>query len=163
MTDAAALVARIQALEDVAAIKDVQYAYWHALDLKRPDDLRSVFAPGKICIRFPGAPDIVDREDMIGMVKEHGMSPTYQGNHFGLSPRLRLTGPENAAGTWRVHMIEYQFDKRTAMNMTSMYDCEYVRTPDGWRISSTIVTPHSVYTNSIDASGGVTAPNYGPL
>jgi hypothetical protein len=162
-TSTSDMAARIQALEDIAAIKDVQYAYWRSIDLKQPNDFRDIFASGEISIAFPGAPVMRDREELISMVTQHGMSPAYQGNHFGLSPRIRLTGPESASGNWRVQMIGYDFDQRTATRMTAAYDCEYARTNDGWRISSMVVQQQSMFIESVAGGGELKATTFGPV
>jgi hypothetical protein len=160
-TTASDLAPRVQALEDLEAIKDVQYGYWRSIDLKQPNDFRDIFASGEVCIGFPGAPPMRDREDLISMVTQYGMSPTYQGNHFGLSPRIRLTGADTASGNWRVQMIGYDFDQRTVTRMTGKYDSEYVRTEAGWRISSMIVTQESFFVESVAQGGDLSASTFG--
>ena len=158
-----ALADRIQALEDVAAIKDVQLAYWHSIDLKQPDDFRDIFATGEINITFPGATPMRDREELISMVKQYGMSPTYQGNHLGLAPKIRLTGADTASGNWRVLMIAYDFDQKSISRMTGEYNSEYVRTAEGWRISSMIVSQHSWFVESAGATGELSASSFAPI
>jgi len=164
MTDISSeLAARVQALEDVAEIKDVQYAYWRSIDLKQPDDFRDILAAGEIRINFPGAPLITDREDLIGMVKEHGMAPTYQGSHLGLSPQIRLTSGNSATGSWRVLALAYDFAQRTVTRLIVSYESDYVRTQDGWRIKGMAVRQQSMMVETVAEGGDVTASSFGPV
>jgi hypothetical protein len=56
---------RIRDLEDIQAIKDVQYSYWRCVDLQQPDQLREVFYPGEIYIEFQDMPIWRDRESFV--------------------------------------------------------------------------------------------------
>lgn len=164
MTDeSATLGKRIQQLEDIAAIQDVQYSYWQAIDTKQPDDLRQVFSPDGIDVNFQDMPVWNDREAFVDFFVELGMNPARQENHFGTSPKIALTGENAAKGNWRLHMFAYDFEQRITIRITGVYDCEYVRSHGRWWIKSMIFVRHSLFTEQIGPSGEMSALGFGAV
>ena len=58
----ASLEARVQQLEDIAAITALKSRYLRACDLKQPDVVRDCFAEGKVEIDYEGFPLFDDRD-----------------------------------------------------------------------------------------------------
>lgn len=155
------LTSRINELEDAERIRDLQHSYWRAVDLKQPQALREVFAPGEILIHFEDMPIWRDRDAFVQFFSDLGLDPARQENHFGLNPIIRFEGRDEAAATWRLHMFAYNFQTRTVIRISGMYDARYVRREGRWWISQLKFKRHSLFSEQIDADGAVRAPGFG--
>lgn len=162
-TPALALEQRVQQMEDIAAIQDVQYSYWRCIDLKKPDELREVFSPDGIHINFQDMPIWNDREEFVSFFVELGMNPMRQENHFGSSPKITITGADSAKGSWRLHMFAYDFENRITIRISGMYDCEYVRSQGRWWVKSMIFVRHSLFTEQVGPEGQMSALGFGEV
>jgi uncharacterized protein (TIGR02246 family) len=162
-TPDALLAQRVQNLEDIAAIQDVQYSYWRAIDKKQPDNLREVFSPDGIHVDFQDMPVWNDREEFVKFFVELGMNPMRQENHLGSAPKITLTGPDSAKANWRLHMFAYDFEQRITIRITGEYDCEYVRSQGRWWIKSMVFIRHSLFTAQIAAGGEMSALGFGAV
>src|SRR5690349_20902111 len=99
MTETTDLAARVQALEDLEAIKRLKHRYWRCLDQKRWDELAMCFTAdasvdyGGGRYAFTGVDAIMQflRTSLGG---ESGSLTI----HFGGHPEIELTGPATARG-----------------------------------------------------------------
>jgi hypothetical protein len=138
MADAKDLEARIAALEDIEAIKQLKHRYWRCLDLKRWDDLAGCFTPdaqveyGEGRYRFEGV-DAIMRFLRESLGKETGAL----GIHHGAQPEIELLSRTTARGTWG--LFNYLFNPRQnrCVRIGAYYDDDYLRLDGGWRISRT--------------------------
>jgi len=165
--DLAALVARlsdrVRELEDAERIRELQQDYWRAIDLKQPDALRQLFAPGEIHIEFEDMPVWRDRDAFVRFFIELGMDPARQENHFGLNPIIRFEGADAAAATWRLHMFAYNYDTRTVIRISGLYDARYARQDGRWWITALLFKRHSIFSEQVGADGAVAAPDFGTV
>jgi SnoaL-like domain len=152
---------RIREIEDIEAIKSVQYSYWRYVDLQQPDQLREVFYPGEIYIEFEDMPVWRDRESFVVFYRDLGCHPTRRENHFGVAPCITVTGEDSAKGSWRLQMTAYNYESRTTIQVTGEYDGEYIRADGRWWIRSLLFRRHSLYAQQIATNGGVYAPDFG--
>lgn len=155
------LEARIRALEDIEAIKELQYSYWRNVDLQRPDDLREVFYAGAIDINFQDMPVWNDREVFVAFYRKLGCNPARRENHFGSAPRISITGPDAASGHWRLQMFAYNYESRVTINVTGEYQAKYVRAEGRWWIQTLHFSRHSLYSEQIASDGALSAPEFG--
>ncbi len=94
------LGARIQRLEDIAAIERLKYRYWRCLDLKLWDGLAGCFTDqatadyGEGRYRFAGAEAIL-RFLRESLGRESGSVTVHHGHH----PEIELTSATAARGT----------------------------------------------------------------
>jgi SnoaL-like domain len=160
-TEIERLERRIRDLEDVEAIKGVQYSYWRCVDLQQPDQLREVFYPGEIYINFQDMPVWHDRDSFVTFYRNLGCNPTRRENHFGVAPRITMTGPDSATGLWRLQMQAYNYESRITIQVSGEYDGEYIRADGRWWIKSLLFKRHSLYAQNVAADGVVTAPDFG--
>lgn len=157
----AELRAEVRQLRDAEEIRELQYGYWRAIDLKQPDALRDLFAPGEILIDFEDMPVWRDRDVFVQFFIDLGMDPNRQENHYGLSPAIRFDGPDDASGTWRLHMFAYNFESRIIIRISGMYDARYQRRDGRWWITRLVFRRHSLFTEHVDGDGAMTAPGFG--
>jgi hypothetical protein len=138
MADANDLAARIQALEDLEAIKRLKHRYWRCLDTKRWEDLAECFTAdatadyGEGRYRFAGRDAIMDF-----LRRSLGRETGSLGVHHGGHPEIELTGPASARGSWSLY--NYLFNAAAQRNVLigAYYQDEYVKGADGWRIRHT--------------------------
>src|SRR5437667_145839 len=103
------LAARIQRLEDIAAIERLKYRYWRCLDLKLWDELAGCFTDqatadyGEGRYRFAGAEAIL-RFLRESLGRESGSVTVHHGHH----PEIELTSAtaarERPSRAWRYAM-----------------------------------------------------------
>ena len=160
-TELEQLERRVRDMEDIQAIKDVQYSYWRCVDLQQPDQLREVFYPGEIYIEFQDMPVWRDRESFVAFYRKLGCNPTRRENHFGVAPRISMTSNDSAKGSWRLQMLAYNYDARITIHISGEYDGEYIRADGRWWIKSLSFKRHSLYSQHVAADGSVSAPDFG--
>jgi hypothetical protein len=157
------LRARLQKLEDINAIKEVQRAYWRSIDTQRPDDLREVFAPDGIHVDFQDMPIWKDREAFIKIFRELGCHPHRREAHFGQNPHIELTATDRARGVWHLQMFAMNYETRTTIQIAGEYQSEYVRQSGRWWVKSMIFRRNSLYSQQINSDGAVAAPDFGTV
>ncbi len=158
-----ALRDRVRALEDLAALRELQAAYWRGIDMQRPDELCEVFSPRGVDIDFEDMPRWHDREAFVTFFRELGCSAERREMHFGQNPQLVLTGPDTATGLWHLLMFGYNFGTRTVVQISGVYDCGYVRHDGRWWIRSMVFRRNTLRTEQIAADGAVSAPAFGEV
>jgi len=138
MTKDGDVAARIQALEDIEAIKRVKHRYWRCLDQKRWDELATCFTHdasvdyGGGRYAFSGVEAIM--KFLRTSLGDESGSLTI---HFGGHPEITLTGPATARGTWALY--NYLFNPRQQRNVRigAYYSDDYVKVDGTWRIKRT--------------------------
>jgi hypothetical protein len=128
---------RIQALEDVEAIKRLKYRYWRHLDLKQWDELADCFAAdatvsyGDGRYRFAGV-DAIMRFLRESLARETGSVTIHHGHH----PEIELTGETRARGRWALYNYLSNDGKRRGVRIGAFYDDEYVKIGGEWKLQS---------------------------
>jgi hypothetical protein len=159
----AELTARVQEIEDIEKIKELQLRYWRAVDQKNPELLRSLFSPGKIRIEFEGMQTWTSRDDFVETFIALGMDPARQENHFGLNPIVHIAGADTASASWRLFMFAYNVESRTVIRITGMYDAAYIKNEGTWLIETLVFRRHSIHCEQIAADGKVEVPDFGQV
>lgn len=157
------LARQVRELRDVAEIKDITYQYWSSIDAQDPDKLREVFAPGEIYITFTDLPVWRSRDHFAKSFAKTSISSARCESHFGSSPRIRITGPDSAEGSWRLNMRGYNFDDRTVMRVTGEYAVEYARVEGEWKITSFIFERRSAVSEKVLPDGTIQVPEFGSV
>jgi hypothetical protein len=134
------LEARIQALEDLEAIKRLKYRYWRCLDLKLWDELAGCFTDdatvdyGGGQYRFRGRTAIMDF-----LRRSLGVETGARGCHHGHHPEIELSGPTTAHGSWALY--NYLFKESRGIRIAAYYHDDYVKVDGAWKIKHTGYTP----------------------
>jgi hypothetical protein len=138
MSDIARLEARVAALEDREAIRELKHRYWRCLDLKRWDELADCFTPdatvsyGSGKYRFQGVEAI-----MRFLRQSLGRETGLLGVHHGGQPEITLTGPDTARATWALYNYLFNHEQHRAVRLSAFYEDGYVKREDVWRITHT--------------------------
>lgn len=124
-------------LVEMELIKRLKYRYLRDLDQKLFADLRDVFTPDATA-RYSGGQYSFDGvEAIIEFLEESMGSEGFLSSHRCHHPEIDLTGAATATGIWaledQVIIAEHDIYLRGA----AFYTDEYVKTPEGWRISAT--------------------------
>ena len=137
MSDMAALAARITALEDIEAIKQLKYRYWRCLDLKQWDELAGCFAPdakvayGEGLYTFEGVDAIVKfLRESLG--KERGSISLHHGHH----PEITLTSPTTAKAVWALDNYMFNRQQDRSIRIGAYYRDECAKIAGAWKLTS---------------------------
>jgi hypothetical protein len=138
MTDQKDLAARVQALEDVEAIKRLKYRYWRCLDLKLWDELAGCFTPDATVDYSEGKYRFQGPEAIIGFLtrslgRESGSITLHHGHH----PEIELTGPSTARGSWALDNYLFNPGHKRNVRIGAYYHDEYAKADGTWRIRHT--------------------------
>ena len=138
MSDTGTLAARIQALEDLEAIKRLKHRYWRCLDQKRWDELATCFAAdatvdyGSGRYRFQGV-DAIMQFLRTSLGEESGTFGLHHGGH----PEIELLGPTAARGTWVLYNFLFNPGQKRNVRIGAYYADEYVKVGGEWKIRHT--------------------------
>ena len=138
---------RLQRLEDFEAIRQLKGYYAWACDAKFDDQhqtlpqdqidalirpmVDAVFTEDAQWTTGPATGVFTGREAIYARLRESSWTFAM---HYYMNPLIRLDG-DRATATWMLWEPCTHRDRNEAMWMSALTDDEYVRTPEGWRIS----------------------------
>ena len=134
MTDIAELAQRLQALEDIEAIKQLKARWWFACDKRDIDAMRACFDESNFLIDFGFIGQFTDMDAFIEVFESLACHPTHYDSHHGMAPEIKLTGPDTAIGRWRIAFQLLETSRGLVQFMSSYYDDEYVRVNGEWKM-----------------------------
>lgn len=127
---------RVQALEDIEAIKKLKARYFRSIDKKAWDELRDVFTEdaygdyNRLGIKQ-------GRETIVNFIKGFEGSSTVVTTHQGHNSEIELTGENTAKGSWEMDYYRADSSDKSLIRDGIFYEDEYNRDADGkWRIRS---------------------------
>jgi len=132
-------LALLMAIEE---IKRVKYAYLRHLDLKEWDAVAALFTPDVVSTYSDGKHSYHGREAVMaflsGSLSHKRVVTKHQVHHPEITFDEELT---TAHGIWYltdavINTVSRDVAKHFIIAGTAFYDERYVKTPDGWRISS---------------------------
>jgi hypothetical protein len=131
----AALREELRELRDLEAIKQLKAAYFQLVDTQEWERWgRDVLAQD---VLFDLGTVVEQGRDAVVALVARTMAGATSVHH-GHTPVITLTGPDTATGVWAMQDYVSMFDRNGApvtFRGYGHYFEEYVRTPDGWRIS----------------------------
>jgi hypothetical protein len=125
---------RLQILEDIEAIRQTKYDYFHALDLKHWDELGDCFTQD--IVAEYGRPDwhVEGRQNLVDWLRSNEGGDNYAVSHSSHNPQIRILGPDRATGFFKLHdwvIIEPSI----TLKGWGHYSDEFTKDEDGrWRI-----------------------------
>lgn len=131
----ASLEARVQQLEDIAAITALKSRYLRACDLKQPQVVRDCFAEGKVEIDYEGFPLFDDRDAFAKIYETMACTPNIVDIHHAANPEIEFTGADTAKAKWGLYFQNINISARTCIQMACEYRDEYVRKNGRWWIT----------------------------
>jgi hypothetical protein len=142
MADLTDLAARVAALEDLEAIRQLKYRYWRCLDCKRFDELAGCFTEDATADYAGGRYRFAGRDAIMAFLRQV-LAPESGviGFHHGHQPEIVLTGPATARGTWALHNYFFNEGQNRGVRIAAFYQDEYVKVDGAWRLAHTGYTP----------------------
>jgi len=124
-------------LVEIELIKQVKYKYLRVLDQHEFDEMRTVLTEDVEARYSDGKYSFDGVEAVVAFLKESMGSEQFLSSHAVHHPEITLHGDGTASGIWKLEdnviIGEHDINLRGA----AFYYDDYVKTDDGWRISST--------------------------
>ena len=123
--------------EEIEAIKQVKYAYFRLLDLKRFDELGELLTDDCTASYEDGSRRLAGRLAIVEFLDESLRDTAIVTSHFGHHPEIRVLSPDSATGTWYLQdrVVVPAFDLE--IGGTAFYADEYAKIGGRWLISHT--------------------------
>lgn len=131
---------RLEALEQIEAIKALKHRYFRSCDAKDPDTFRACFIAQGADVHygplggFDDADEIAAVFTRIALHKVDG-KPVILDMHHGMHPDITLTGPDTATGRWTLKFRQLNMIERTERLLTGEYDDDYVIEDGVWKMA----------------------------
>ena len=118
------------------AIKALKYTYLRCLDTKDWNGIRDVFTPDAVAAYSGGAYSAQGREEIVAFLERTMCSESFHSSHRVTHPEITLDG-DSATAVWALNDTVIDMDLGILIMGAAFYEDAYVRTEDGWKISST--------------------------
>ncbi len=137
------LASRIQALEDIEAIKRLKYDYFYYCDTKQPDKVRKCFVDGPVHIDYGSIGVFEQRDALVSVFTEMACHDHMVEMHHAQNPRIDLVDETTARGVWGLyyHLIDTRTQSVTQLG--AYYEDEYRKIGGRWLISATVCKVNS--------------------
>ena len=134
---------RIQALEDIEAIKRLKYDYFFFCDAKQPERVLDCFVEGPIHIDYGRIGTFESREAMVAVFTELACHDYMVEMHHAQNPRIDLLDEFRARGVWGLYYYLIDTRAQSVTQLGAYYEDEYRKVNGRWRISATVCTVNS--------------------
>jgi hypothetical protein len=139
------LTKRVQALEDIEAIKRLKYDYFFFCDTKQPEHVRDCFVDGPVHIDY-GAVGVFDHRDkLIAVFTELACHDHMVEMHHAQNPRIDLVDTSRAMGSWGLYYYLIDTRENSVTQLGAHYEDEYRKVDGNWLISATVCKVNSTY------------------
>ncbi len=135
--DLADLTQRLQALEDIEAIRSLKARYLSSCDRKDPAGMRACFVDGPVEIDYGVVGRFDTADALVAVFRAIGCHDHMIEMHHGVNPQIELLGADRARGSWSLHYCLINTRDRTLTQLGGYYEDEYARTAAGWKIAKT--------------------------
>lgn len=136
---------RIQALEDIEAIKRLKHDYFYFCDSKQPDKVRGCFIDGPVHIDYGSIGTFENRDAMVAVFTELACHEHMVEMHHAQNPRIDLVDPANATGVWGLYYYLIDTRANTVTQLGAYYEDAYRKVDGRWLISATVCHVNSTY------------------
>ncbi|MAJ26665.1 MAG: hypothetical protein CME52_02350 [Halieaceae bacterium] len=155
MTVASDLASRVQALEDIEAIKRLKARWWFACDTRDLAGMRACYDEDDFLIDFGFIGEFTDMDAFMEVFESLACHPTHVDMHHGTAPEIEMTGPDNATGRWRMRFQLLETENRQVQLMSGYYEDVYARVNGEWKMR---VSKYTLMSNLfLSSSDGVLA------
>ena len=131
---------RIQALEDIEAIKQLKARYWFACDRRDADAIRDCFVTENLLIDFGFIGQFTDVDEFLTLFMEMTDKPSHVDLHHGLAPEISIQNSTEASGRWRMQFQLIETEAEVVQFMGGYYEDTYSKDNGEWRIATTKYT-----------------------
>ena len=144
------LASRVQALEDIEAIKRLKAHWWFACDTRDLSGMRACYDADDFLIDFGFIGEFTDMDAFIEVFESLACHPTHVDMHHGTAPEIEMTGPDSAKGRWRMRFQLLETENRHGQLMSGYYEDVYARVNGEWkmRVSKYTLMPNLFLSSS---------------
>lgn len=146
------LAARVAALEDINAIRQLKARYLRACDLKDVPALRDTLLPD-VRLDYQNFPPFDEREAFIALFEQMACQGGVYDLHHAGNADITLTGPDEARGRWTLNFRTIILATRTVTHLVVDYADVYRRREDRWWIAESVSRINSMMVEEIGADG----------
>ncbi len=147
------LAARVSALEDINAIRQLKARYLRGCDLKQIEDIRNTLLPDGIRLDYQNFPLITDRDAFIEMYESMACQGGVYDMHHGGNADIELTGPDEARGRWTLDFRTIILATRSVTHLVVEYEDVYRRKDGRWWIAESVSRISSMMSEEIAEDG----------
>lgn len=155
------LAARIAALEDIEAIRQLKARYLRGCDLKQPEVVRDTLLPDGAVIAYEGFPPFDNRDAFVAVFEQMGCQPGVHDLHHATNSEITLTGADEAVGKWSLNFRSIIMATRSVIQMGVEYEDRYLRRDGRWYIAETRSTRTGCLIEQVDEAGKTTVVSMG--
>jgi len=161
------LTSRIQALEDIEAIKRLKHDYFYFCDTKQPDKVRDCFVEGPVHIDYGRIGVFTQLDALVAVFTEMACHEHMVEMHHAQNPRIDLLDETSAKGVWGLYYHLIDTNSRSVTQLGAYYEDEYRKVDGRWLISSTVCKVNSTHVSDLSdhvarvVFAGRTAPDAG--
>ena len=149
------LASRVQALEDIEAIKRLKARWWFACDTRDLAGMRAWYDEDDFLIDVGFIGEFTDMNAFIEVFESLACHPTHVDMHHGTAPEIEMTGPDTATGRWRMRFQLLETANRQVQLMSGYYEDVYARVNGEWKMR---VSKYTLMSNLfLSSSDGVVA------
>lgn len=126
---------RIQRLEDIEAIRNLQARYQRCLDTRDFETLSECFTDDAVSSYDGGKMSYRGKERITGFLRKV-MTASMPSSHLIHGGEIEIEGPTTARAKWYLedHLLHRKF--LVKLHGAAIYDVSYVKTDGSWKIAS---------------------------
>ena len=144
------LLARLQRLEDIDAIRQLKARYLHACDRKDIATIRECFAEGKIHIDYGAIGNFDNREDFLQAYQEKACHPHIIDIHHSHNGQIDWQSEYNASATFDLFFYQIDISSGMLIQLGGYYEDHYEKRDGQWVIVGTRFNVTSTLVNAVN-------------
>jgi hypothetical protein len=117
----------VQDLLEIEAIKQLKYAYMRCVDKKLWDEMTTLFVPEATCSYSAGHYTYEGRDAIVAWLRKGMDKPGFHSTHSVHHPEIRLAGPAEATGVWKLEDYVLDTDYDIVISGAAFYEDRYVK------------------------------------
>lgn len=147
------LAARVMALEDKDAIRQLKARYLRACDLKQVEEVRDCFLPERVRIAYQNFPVFTQRDAFVQLFADMACQGGVYDLHHATNAQIILTGADEAQGLWSLNFRTILLATRSVTSLSVEYDDVYRKQDGRWWIAETVSRITSCLSEEIGEGG----------
>jgi hypothetical protein len=128
---------RLQALEDIEAIKRVKYDYLFFSDQKQPEKMRECFAEGEITIDYGRIGVFKTRDELVAVFSRLACAEHIIEMHHAQNPRVDLHSDDRASAVFGLYYFLIDTRQNTVTQLGGYYEDAFIKVKGEWKICAT--------------------------
>lgn len=148
----AAIEQRLQALEDIEAIRALKARYLASCDGKDPAAIRACFADGPVEIDYGAVGRFDNADALVAVYTQIACHPHMVEIHHGSNPQIEVQGPDAASATWSLQYGLINTREKNLTQLAGYYEDGYRKIDGAWKIVRTRFVATSTLALDLDGS-----------